>query len=488
MNKLFVAVFFVAMVGLGMSSCGGDDSPAGKTTTQNGGNEGGGNGGGGNEGGGDEGGGGQQGGTPMTKTEQTDLLESTARELIAMAPASDFEEFTTMFKEARNISAKNVDNWAQNIFEKTKQSLGGETLDYSYVGEYYESYTYSRQFKAAYEVANYKGHFEVQNGEWKLVQENVDDLKFTFKDSKNATWVLRAAATGPYKKVHMFDLREHNYYYSYTNNKDVYKYYTDYTQCIIAIPKTLTVTLTKNGTEMVSTTVNATLSDIANEEFNISRNDISANVAISVKDYKIDVSQVTYKHNASANVNVKVTKGSKQMLTASVSGELSGLPSVNVSAFSENFDSNAWEFADAGAVVKIDILGKVQLQGTVKKIHTLVDKLEAARKNRESETAFKSYVKDANEYFDLGLFFNNKSVKQSTIYLEPFEQTGYRYAYDNGNWSYQPYKYWKSDLVIKFGDESTYSTMASYFSKDNFRSVYGDIDALIDSYSKLIEK
>ena len=46
MNKLFVAVFFVAMVGLGMSSCGGDDSPAGKTTTQNGGNEGGGNGGG----------------------------------------------------------------------------------------------------------------------------------------------------------------------------------------------------------------------------------------------------------------------------------------------------------------------------------------------------------------------------------------------------------------------------------------------------------
>ena len=179
MNKLFVAVFFVAMVGLGMSSCGGDDSPAGKTTTQNGGNEGGGNEGGGNEGGGNEG-----GGTPMTKAEQTDLLESTARELIAMAPASDFEEFTTMFKEARNISAKNVDNWAQSIFEKTKQSLG-ETLDYSDINEYYEGYTYSRQFKAAYEVANYKGHFEVQNGEWKLVQENVDDLKFTFKDSKN---------------------------------------------------------------------------------------------------------------------------------------------------------------------------------------------------------------------------------------------------------------------------------------------------------------
>ena len=488
MNKLFVAVFFVAMVGLGMSSCGGDDSPAGKTTTQNGGNEGGGNESGGNESGGNEGGGNEGGGTPMTKAEQTDLLESTARELIAMAPASDFEEFTTMFKEVRNTNAKGVENWAEAIFEKTKVALGGENLTYSYENEYYASYSYTRNFKAAYEVANYKGHFEVQNGEWTLVQENVDDLKFTFKDSKNVTWVLRAVATGPFKKVHMLDLRNRNYESSYDGNKSVYKNYTDYIQCIIDIPKTLTVTLTKNGTQMVSTTVNATLSDITGEEFNISRNDISANVAISVKDYKIDVSQVTYKHNASASVNVKVTKGSKQMLTAAVSGELSGLPSVNVSAFSGTFDSNVWEYADAGAVVKVDILGKVQLQGTVKKIHTLVDKFQAAKKNRGSETAFKSYVKDANEFFDLGLFFNNKSVKQSTIYLEPFEQTRYIYAYNNGNWSYQPYKYWKSDLVIKFGDESTYSTMASYFSKDNFRSVYGDIDTLIDSYSHLIEK
>ena len=70
-------------------------------------------------------------------------------------------------------------------------------------------------------------------------------------------------------------------------------------------------------------------------------------------------------------------------------------------------------------------------------------------------------------------------------YLEPFEKTGSRYSYPNG---YQSYKYWAWDMVIKFGDESTYITMANYFSRSNFRSVYGDVESLIESYSKLVKK
>jgi hypothetical protein len=238
----------------------------------------------------------------------------------------------------------------------------------------------------------------------------------------------------------------------------------------------------------VSTTVNATLSDITGEEFNISKDDISADVAIVVKDYKIDVSQISYKHNSSANVNLKVAKGDKQMLTVTVSGSLSGVPSVNVSAFSNNFDSSVWEYTDGSAVVKVDILGKVQLQGTAKKIHTFIDKMQTAKKNRESETTFKSNITNANECLDLGMFFNNKSVKQATVFLEPFEKTGSRYVYNNGYSSYQSYKYWVADMVIKFGDESTYSTLPDYFSKSNFRSVYSDVDALIESYSQLMRK
>ena len=481
MIKTFAALFLVAMLGLGVSSCGGgDDNPAESSNTQ-GGEQGGGQGGGGDQGGG---GGSEQGGSPMTKAEQTALLESTARELIAMAPASDFEDLTAMFKEVREIKSKSVDNWANDIYDKMVESLG-ETLIDSYTSDYYASYSYERRYKIAFEMANFKGHFEVQNGKWVLVQSNVDDLQFTFKDSKNDTWVLRAEATGPFKKVHMFDLKDRDYDYSYSGEQSVYKWYTDYKQYIISIPKTTVVSLTKNNSKMVNTTVNAELSEITGEEFDISKNDISVSALVEVKNYKINVSQVVYKHNTSATVNMTVAKGNTQMLSVAVSSDLSGIPSVNVSAFSGHIDSHTWEYTDANAFIKIDILGKVQIQGKGTKIHSFVDKLEAAKKNRESENEFKSNIKEANEYLDLGLYFNNKSLKQANAFLEPFEKTGYRYSYPNG---YQPYKYWGWDMVIQFGDESTYSTMANYFSKSNFRSVYGDIESLIDSYSKLIKK
>lgn len=470
MIKLFAALSVVAMLGLGVSSCGGgDDNPAGNSKEQGGGGQGGGSG---------------EGGSPMTKAEQTALLESTAREFVAMAPASDFEELTAMFKEARQINAKNVDNWASGIFEDAVTTVSDQLIS-SYTSDYYSSYGYERHFKVAYVISNYKGHFEVQDGKWVLVNSNVDDLKFTFKDSNNDVWVLRAEATGPFKKVHMFDLHDRDYEYSYSDNMSVYKYYEDYKECVISVPKTLAVTLTKNNAQKVKTTVNAELNEITGEEFDISKNDISASVVIEVKDYKINVSQVAYQHNSSVAVNLTVAKGSKQMLSVAISGDLSGIPSVNVSAFSHHIDSDTWKNTEGNALVKVDILGKVQIQGKATKIHAIVDKLEAAKKNRESESDFKSYIKEANEFLDLGLYFNNHSLKQATAYLEPFEKTGYRYVYPSG---YQTYKYWGWDMVIKFDDESSYSTMANYFSRSNFRSVYSDVESLMESYSKLVKK
>ena len=476
MIKFFATLSIVAMVGLGFSSCGGDDdnNPTDKSS-QKGGDQGGGQGGG-------------EGSTPMTKAEQTTFLESTAREFVAMAPASDFEELTTMFKEVRQKNARNIEDWAEGIFENAVTTIGEPELISSYVSENYEYYSYERHFKVAFVLSNYKGHFGVQNGKWVLVDPNANDLQFTFTDSKNAVWVLRAETTGSVKKVHMFDLKDRDDYaspYYPSEQKSVYKYYNDYKECVIAIPEALTVTLTKNNEQKLKTTVNAKLSDITGEEFDISKDDISASVAIEVKDYKINVSQIAYKHNSSAAVNLTVSKGSTQMLSVAVSGDPRNIPSVNVSAFSNHISSDTWNNTDGNALVKIDILGKVQLQGSATKIHSISDFLEAARKNKESESDFKANLKEANDYLDLGLYFNNNSLKQATAYLEPFEKTGSRYSYPNG---YQSYKYWTWDMVIKFGDDSSYSTMASYFSKSNFRSVYADVESLIDSYSNLVKK
>lgn len=475
--KWFALFAAAAMLSMGTISCGGDDS---SPSNDSGSNVPGGSGGSG---------GSDSGNTVLSKAEQTAHLESSARELISMAPASDFEEVTSLRHDIRQQNWNAPQNWASNIFDETLVTVS-EILDNSFIYQYSESYYYTRNFQRAFIVSNYKGHFEVQSGAWKLVNSNVSDLQFTFTDSKNATWNLKAETFGTVKRVHMLGLKDHSYNYQYDGTKSIYKSYVDITQYIIGVPEKFVVTLTKNGTQVAKVTFNATLSDITNEEFDLSKNDLSADATIEIKNYKINVSQIAYTANKTASVNTTVTKGDKQLLSLSVASSFSGLNQpVNVSAFTNNFDSKALEYAEGNAVVKVDILGKVQLQGTVSKVHALIDKMNDAKKVNREEAAYKTKIKEANEFVDLGMFFNNGSAKQAKVYLEPFPHTGYTYSWDDINRKTirEEYTYWGWDMVIKFGDESSYSLLSEYFSKSNFRTVYGDLENMIENYSNLVK-
>ena len=472
--KWFALFAAAAMLSMGTISCGGDDSsPSGGSTS--GGSGGSGSGGSGN--------------TVLPKAEQTAHLETSARELISMAPASDFQEVTSLRQDVRQQKWNNVNTWYNDIFDQTLVTLS-EHLDNSYIYEYSESYYYTRNFQRAFIVSNYKGHFEVQSGAWKLVNSNVNDLQFTFTDSKNATWNLKAETTGAVKRVHMLALKDRNYNNQYDGSKHIYKQYTDITQYIIGVPEKFIVTLTKDGTQMAKVTFNAKLSDITGEEFDLSKDNLSANATVEVKNYKINVSQIAYTANKTAAVNTTVTKDDKQLLSLSVASDFSGLNQpVNVSSFTSNFDSKSLEYAEGNAVVKVDILGKVQLQGTVSKVHALIDKVNDAKKVNREETAYKTKIKEANEFVDLGMFFNNGSAKQAKVYLEPFPHKGYtrHYDYTTHNYITEEYTYWGWDMVIKFGDESSYSLLSEYFSKSNFRTVYGDLEQMINNYRNLIK-
>jgi hypothetical protein len=472
--KWFALFAAAAMLSMGTISCGGDDSsPSGGSTS--GGSGGSGSGGSGN--------------TVLTKAEQTAHLETSARELISMAPASDFQEVTSLTQDVRQQNWNNPRNWASNIFDQTLVTVS-ENLDNSYKSDTYESYYYTRNFQRAFIVSNYKGHFEIKSGEWKLVDSNVNDLQFTFTDSKNATWNLKAETTGAVKRVHMLALKDRNYNSQYDGTKGVYKQYTDITQYIIGVPEKFIVTLTKNGTQMAKVTFNAKLSDITGEEFDLSKDNLTADATIEVKNYKINISQIAYTANKTAAVNTTVTNDDKQLLSLSVASDFSGLNQpVNVSSFTSNFDSKTLEYAEGNAVVKVDILGKVQLQGTVSKVHALIDKVNDAKKVNREETAYKTKIKEANEFVDLGMFFNNGSAKQAKVYLEPFPHKGYRWYWDNTSQRSvtEEYTYWGWDMVIKFGDESSYSLLSEYFSKSNFRTVYGDLEQMINNYRNLIK-
>ena len=481
--KWFALFAAAAMLSMGTISCGGDDSsPSGGSTS---------GGSGGSGGSGDSGGSGSggSGNTVLPKAEQTAHLETSARELISMAPASDFQEVTSLRQDVRQQNWNNVDTWYNNIYNQTL-NLVSETLDRSNISDTYEDYYYTRNFQRAFIVSNYKGHFEIQSGAWKLVDPNVNDLQFTFTDSKNATWNLKAETSSTFKRVHMLGLKDRSYNYQYDGKKSVYKQYTDITQYIIGVPERFVVTLTKNGTQMAKVTFNATLSDITGEEFDLSKDNLSANATIEVMNYTINVSQIAYTANRTASVNTTVTKGNTQLLSLSVASDFSGLNQpVNVSAFTNNFDPKTLDGAEGNAVVKVDILGKVQLQGTVSKVHEMINKLADAKKVNREEASYKTKIKEANALIDLNMFFNNGSAKQAKVYLEPFPHTGYTWSWDDINKRSvkEEYTYWGWDMVIKFGDESSYSLLSEYFSKSNFPKVYEQLDKMMNDYRNLIK-
>lgn len=126
--------------------------------------------------------------------------------------------------------------------------------------------------------------------------------------------------------------------------------------------------------------------------------------------------------------------------------------------------------------MKLDVLGKVQMQGVISDVRQYCDALDMADKQDENETAFKSFVKKANSLADINLFYDNNSVKQATVMMDTFVD----YEYDGKQeWGYEP--------VIVFYDGSSNSALGTFFSERNFKSVIRMYEGLLDDYEQLLK-
>jgi hypothetical protein len=163
-----------------------------------------------------------------------------------------------------------------------------------------------------------------------------------------------------------------------------------------------------------------------------------------------------------------------------VSADLMNIPSVNVSAFSsETFDIDDYNIDDVNAkdaFVKLDILGKVQMQGKLKDVRKYVDYLEKADENDGNESQYRSYINQANSLTDVNLYYNNTTTKQATIKLEPFKEEGW---YNN---------YWTVEPIIIFGDNSSYSTFEAFFNDTDFRRTIDAFKSLANAYADIIDE
>ena len=419
----------------------------------------------------------------LTPTEQKRRMEDIANQFMAEVPSSDFRAIADLFndlnQEYEDYDWDEAEDWMEECLDDCKEFLG-ESKETS--GSSYDIYNYFyTDYKALYIASNFAGHFTAQNGEWEYTKAK--DLQFIMPKHD---CVVKLETSGEVKKVYLGNIEEwtdYSYDYDYYTGKYVSNEYYDRMQTTIGVPEKITLTLTQGGSNVVRCVVTTDLSGIKDEIFDISKAGLSMTGLIELNNgYKVNLSKGDYQGNKSFSSTLAVSKNGKNLLSMGVAADVTGLPSYNLDAFvSEELDDDELEdkFEDANvskAFVKLDVLGKLQVQGTITDVRGFVRKMEKAEDNDTKESAFKSYVSQANELIDINLFYDGTSTTQAYVKLEPFREERW-----GETW-------WEAEPVIYFYDGSSYSSLETFFNEYDFDNVIDAFEELIEDYEDMIEE
>ena len=417
----------------------------------------------------------------MTPLEQKEYLDVIARGFMDKTPASDFNEISKLYNHISNTYTDNYDwdevgDWGSEIFESLKESLGttDKEQEKDSWGEYNYIYT---NYKALVMASNFKGQFKAIGNKWEL--SKADDLQFIFSDQYGKECVLKLVTSGNVKKVFIGNIDEWVDYKS--NSTDDYYISNDYydrTQLTVGVPENIVVTLTQGGSQVVKVTVKLNIGDLSNDKFDLSKNQLTASTLVELNNgYKFNVSQVAYNGNNKTSVSFDMSKNGESLASEAFSSDISGIPSCNIDAMvSGNIDEEDFNNSNMKNVyVKLDIMGKLQIQGTLSDVRKFTDYINEADDKDDDEKTFKSYVNQANSLANFNLFYDGKSTKQATVTLEAFEEE-----------SWNGIKYWYMEPMLNFYDGSSYSTFDAFFNDKDFKSVIDAFEKLADNYASLI--
>ena len=417
----------------------------------------------------------------MTPLEQKEYLDVIARGFMDKTPASDFNEISKLCNHISNTYTDSYDwdevgDWGSEIFESLKESLG--TTDKEQKKDSWGEYNYIyTNYKALVMASNFKGQFKAIGNKWEL--SKADDLQFIFSDQHGKECVLKLVTSGNVKKVFIGNIDEWvDYNSDYKNDYYISNDYYDRTQLTVGVPENIVVTLTQGGSQVVKVTVKLNIGDLSNDKFDLSKNQLTASTLVELNNgYKFNVSQVAYNGNNKTSVSFDMSKNGESLASVAFSSDISGIPSCNIDAMvSGNIDEEDFNNSNMKNVyVKLDIMGKLQIQGTLSDVRKFTDYINEADDNDDDEKTFKSYVNQANSLANFNLFYDGKSTKQATVTLEAFEEE-----------SWNGMKYWYMEPMLNFYDGSSYSTFDAFFNDKDFKSVIDAFEKLADNYASLI--
>jgi len=475
MRTKIVTLAVVFLTSVSFMSCGNDKNDSSSDVTEQVGGEGG------------EGGG---GGAVMSPTEQKAYLEKVAREFMAVTKSDDFKEIGALAKYVKNTYIENydwdnVEDWAKDCLDAASKQVGVDTMTTEYSGYYYQNYynKITTNFESLLLASNFRSRFTASNGKW--VRSDADKLEFVFTDQNRQTCSLKLETSGKVVKVHAAYIKNYTgYKYESKQNGNYNTYisnsYYDAYDCTIGVPEHIVVTLTQGNNVVVKSEVDINLSNIVGEEFNLSRSNLTAKCVTTLNNgYTFNVSQVAYTANSKASVSFAMTKGDQSLVTIAVAGDVSGIPSCNVSAFTrDEVDEDDFNNATmTNGLVKVDIIGKFQMQGTIKNARQFYDYLQDASNNDKNEANFRSFINQANSLADVNVFYDGNSTKQASVKMEVFS---------NQNWRGEIR--WETEPVLCFYDGSSYSTFEAFFNDKDFKGLIDSFKNYAQNYASLIDE
>lgn len=419
-------------------------------------------------------------GEALTPDEQKEKLEQIAKNLLNEVKPADFEHIGSLLDYVQLTYDEDydwdaVDKWGQKAFDDALEFVN-QTEEVVWESEYGKDIAIYDNYKSLIMASNYTGHFIAEGMRW--VYSKADDLQFIFKDANGKQCILKLVTSGAVKKVHLLNIDDWRDYESdYNNDYSIYKEYYDRTQYTVGLPEKIEVSLTQDGKNVMIATANINLKNIVGEEFDLSKTSVSVTSSLDFcNGYKMIVSQAAYDANKGAACTATLQKGEVALVTCAVSGSIEGLPNVNLAAFgSGNYDDEDFDNANAKeAWLKIDVMGKAQIQGHVKNLRNLSDYLDAADDNCENEAKFKSYLKNANNELEIHLFYDNSDKTQAQVTLGAFEEEDWGYKY----WGYEP--------LMNFYDGSSYSPFGSFFDEIYFREVVNLFERIVEEFEDMV--
>ncbi len=341
------------------------------------------------------------------------------------------------------------ENILEQMVKVTESMLESTIEDGNYVSEYWNV-----NCEAALKLSLFSGHFEAKDNKW--VYSEAKDLQFIAKDMNGNDAVVKLTTSDKVKKVYLGTFTDNDYFYlgDYETGdgglKGYERIYVIDNEVYAEMPENILFTFTVANNTMLKLELKPDLSGMQGDEFNMIKDKYKGSASVSILDYNWSIDNVAYDTNGNSAVKMSLSKGAKNLISASAS--IDTKLGVNGGEMQMSSANNIY--------INFDILGKVQVKGECENGLQLLEAFNRAEYNDDNEVLFKSYVTEINSMIDFGVYFGTV-IKSADIRLEPFADKDFAD------------EYWYTQPVFYFPDNTAYTTFEAFFNEKDFGKVIG---------------